>query len=252
VFERRRGGSDLLMHGRCDMRHWALSFLHPCGGGLWCMLFCLWLPDMFVCIIDMHWIAINGCIVCPFVGGFLRRRYRMTHWAVLCWFSEIWIVGIISWYYIMHCDCVGRHCEILVWGIFVFSVLGADSNRWLSAGGYWLWVTCTLMRGDGFLSSCKLTLRGFEWLLDGSCFMVRFWRVKSECCLTTELLRDESLHVRGGEKGRREVGCGNDRIRGWEVCVRARDGLLSAAPLTVTGHICFIFRTHSSPSKIWP
>ena len=44
--------------------------------------------------------------------------------------------------------------------------------------------------------------------------MIRFWSVKSECCLTTELLRDGSLHVRGGEEGRREVVCGNDGIRG--------------------------------------
>ena len=37
--------------------------------------------------------------------------------------------------------------------------------------------------------------------------MVRFRRVKSECCLTTELLRDESLHMRGGEEDGKDVVC---------------------------------------------
>ena len=108
------------------------------------------------------------------------------------------------------------------------------------------------MRGDGFLSSCSWpggVLSDF-WM--GVVFWSDFggWRVSAASLLNCF---EMNLSTWGEVRRVGRMWCaGKNRIWGWEVCVRTRDGLLSAAPLTVTGHTCFIFRTHSSHSTLCP
>ena len=136
------------------------------------MLLCLWLPDMLVCIIKIHWIAINGCIACPFVGGYLRRRYRMMHWADLVryesWALYLGTTSCIVWRDIARfwfevflraltaiCDWALADTNLgspaLWWGVMAFWVVVADlEGFWVTFG----WVLCS-----------DQILEGEEWVL---------------------------------------------------------------------------------------
>ena len=100
--------SDLRVQRGCDIGRWVPSFLHPWGGERWCVFLCrggkeivtcgckgMWYwvlnPDLFICNINIYWVTINRCVIWPFVGGFLRRRFVERHfrqWVFLYWKSN--------------------------------------------------------------------------------------------------------------------------------------------------------------------